>query len=78
VLAGDEKQLHATVFSADCKAAGYARSLFERLKLAGFPSNMLNEQYRMHPHISQWPSTAFYSGELLDSVFAIERPGINS
>jgi superfamily I DNA and/or RNA helicase len=76
VLAGDDKQLPATVFSMECIEAGYSKSLFERLKQAGIPSYLLNEQYRMHPAISRWPSSRFYSGDLLDSAYAVERPGI--
>jgi len=34
----------------------------------GWPVVMLREQYRMHPTISQWPSSWFYSGLLQDGA----------
>ena len=34
---------------------------------AGMPVCMLQEQYRMHPAISAWPSRFFYRGRLSDA-----------
>ena len=34
---------------------------------AGVPVCMLQEQYRMHPAISAWPSRFFYAGRLSDA-----------
>ncbi|GKB99635.1 helicase Sen1-like protein isoform X2 [Tanacetum coccineum] len=35
--------------------------------LGGYPSHMLQTQYRIHPSISQFPSMHFYMGQLKDS-----------
>jgi hypothetical protein len=66
VLAGDNKQLPATVNSSLAEKQGYGRSLFERLLLHDFPSSLLNTQYRMHPMISVWPNKRFYRGKIVD------------
>merc|ERR1711933_211203 len=47
---------------------GYNRSLFSRLMKAGYPVIRLKTQYRMHPLIREFPSTAFYGGLLKDDV----------
>jgi senataxin len=73
VLVGNERQLSATISSQVCKAANFNRSLFERLIINGFYCSMLNEQYRMHKHISAWPSSQFYAGQLIDSEFINDR-----
>lgn len=66
VLAGDNKQLPATVNSSLAEKRGYGRSLFERLLEHDFPSSLLNVQYRMHPAISVWPNKRFYKGRIVD------------
>jgi len=66
VLAGDEKQLPATVMSAHCINLGYSNSLFARLLDLGYPHHLLDTQYRMHPAISRWPSSQFYEGRIKD------------
>lgn len=74
VLVGDPQQLPATVIS---KAAGtlmYSRSLFERFQQAGCPAMLLSVQYRMHPHIRDFPSRHFYQGRLTDSESVINLP----
>ncbi|KAH6827842.1 P-loop containing nucleoside triphosphate hydrolases superfamily protein [Perilla frutescens var. hirtella] len=74
VLVGDPQQLPATVIS---KAAGtllYSRSLFERFQLAGCPTMLLSVQYRMHPHIRDFPSRHFYQGRLTDSESVANLP----
>lgn len=45
----------------------YDRSLFQRLEGAGQPTNMLSQQYRMHPAISRFASVSFYEGLLKDA-----------
>ena len=60
VLVGDHKQLSATVISGLAQQHGYGRSLFERLQRLGFPMNLLEVQYRMHPEISSFPRKEFY------------------
>ena len=74
VLVGDPQQLPATVIS---KAAGtllYSRSLFERFQQAGCPTMLLSVQYRMHPHIRDFPSRYFYQGRLTDSESVTNLP----
>ena len=63
-LVGDPVQLPATVISARASAACYERSLFSRLQGGGFPVQMLDTQYRMHPRIAAFPSAEFYGGAL--------------
>lgn len=64
VMVGDPNQLPATIFSDRARRAGFDRSLFERLMSAGHRYVMLDTQYRMTPHISSFPSLAFYGGML--------------
>ena len=68
ILVGDSQQLPSTVLSKVAKEVCYDRSLFERLIENGVPSHMLTIQYRMHPHIRQFPSTFFYGGALTDAA----------
>lgn len=66
ILAGDPKQLAATVISMDAKKQGLGTSLFERV-LADFGEEvkrMLKEQHRMHASLMALPSRTFYGGEL--------------
>jgi senataxin len=67
LVVGDPQQLPATVLSRRAEQLGLARSLQERLMYGcQFASVMLEVQYRMHPHISKFPSTQFYQGRLHD------------
>ncbi|OQU84722.1 hypothetical protein SORBI_3004G113500 [Sorghum bicolor] len=66
VLIGDECQLPATVKSKVAASALLGRSMFERLSLQGHKKHLLNIQYRMHPSISIFPNTSFYSSKILD------------
>lgn len=63
---GDPQQLPATVLSQEAKHLQLERSLFERLQAGGAPVVMLAVQYRMHPHIRQFPSAHFYQNRLED------------
>jgi superfamily I DNA and/or RNA helicase len=65
-LVGDPVQLPATVISSTALDLNYDCSMFKRLQAAGYPVRVLNEQYRMHPNISAFPSQEFYQGKLLD------------
>jgi senataxin len=67
VLIGDCNQLPATVLSQVNRNSGFDVSLFERLLRARHPFILLNEQYRMHPLISRFPSLTFYDGRVLDA-----------
>eukprot|EP00741_Cyanophora_paradoxa_P020396 tig00021254_g19687.t1 len=71
VLAGDPRQLQATVLSQTCSRLHYGRSLFERLELLrgeapAIAYELLDEQYRMHPEISRFPNEQFYRGRVRD------------
>ncbi|KAJ8303066.1 LOW QUALITY PROTEIN: hypothetical protein KUTeg_019462 [Tegillarca granosa] len=64
VLIGDHKQLRPIVL---CRAAvdlGLEKSLFERYACQGRYLTMLKKQYRMNPFICEFPSKAFYDGQL--------------
>lgn len=67
ILVGDPKQLPPTVLSREAARFQYEQSLFVRMQ-ANHPDDvhLLNTQYRMHPEISRFPSSAFYDGKLLD------------
>ncbi|GAM26767.1 hypothetical protein SAMD00019534_099420 [Acytostelium subglobosum LB1] len=79
ILVGDPKQLPPTVFSRVCTRNGYDCSLFERLSL-DHPTHLLTVQYRMHPTISEFPSRAFYNGQVVDSstVREFKQPFYNN
>ena len=64
-------QLPPTTFS---DAEGISRSLFERLQESKVKNYMLTEQYRMHPHIREFPSAEFYKGKLVDAKDVQTRP----
>ena len=66
ILVGDPQQLPATIFNVSGRNTKYDRSLFQRLEEAGHKVYMLNQQYRMHPVISDFPRRIFYGGNLLD------------
>ncbi len=63
-LVGDPNQLPSTVKSPTALKLGLGRSLMDRLCKLGMAMHMLNTQYRMHPHISLWPSRAFYNAQV--------------
>ncbi|KAG5520119.1 hypothetical protein PMAC_001195 [Pneumocystis sp. 'macacae'] len=67
ILVGDPNQLPPTVFSQLATNYSYEQSLFVRMQ-KNCPSSihMLSIQYRMHPHISQFPSKFFYSNKLIN------------
>ncbi|KAI5119257.1 hypothetical protein M0805_007260 [Coniferiporia weirii] len=68
-LIGDHKQLPPVVVSPEARDGGLSISLFERLTSEGaVPSVMLDTQYRMHPKISEFPSSEFYDLMLLDGT----------
>lgn len=60
---------------------GLNESLFSRLTscseqwAGGSPVVLLNQQYRMHPDIADYPSRAFYAGKILTIPPA--RPELN-
>lgn len=72
-LVGDPNQLPATVLSSGALEHGYNTSMFQRLQAAGYPVQMLDTQYRMHPLICSFISRAFYSGALADAPGMAEK-----
>eukprot|EP00775_Hariotina_reticulata_P010999 gene10999-11153_t len=72
-LVGDPVQLPATVISSTALEQGYDVSMFKRLQTGGYPVNVLDVQYRMHPAISAFPSQEFYQGRLKDGEGVLEQ-----
>ncbi|GAN07711.1 hypothetical protein MAM1_0172d07213 [Mucor ambiguus] len=67
ILVGDPNQLPPTVMSTLATKHNYQQSLFMRLeKNMAAEINLLSIQYRMHPHISSFPSKMFYQSQLKD------------
>ncbi|CAK7204547.1 ATP-dependent RNA helicase [Sporothrix eucalyptigena] len=73
VLVGDHKQLGPVIMNKKAAKAGLNQSLFERLVKLGFSPIRLNVQYRMHPHLAEFPSNMFYEGSLQNGVTIQER-----
>ncbi|KAK0554635.1 hypothetical protein OC845_000667 [Tilletia horrida] len=73
-IIGDHHQLPPVVTSAEARAGGLSKSLFERLmgdeqpedaeSTKAVPSTMLTVQHRMHPALSAFPNRTFYKNEL--------------
>lgn len=91
LLVGDTKQLPATVISDFLddqpnprNNTNYKWSMMWRLiEENQQPSMMLTIQYRMHPHICQWPSEQYYANQLITapdiiSTRHIETQGVIS
>jgi len=74
VLVGDHHQLPPTVLDSHAEEEGLGRSLFARLIEAGHTPHLLDEQYRMHPAISEFPSKRFYEGKIKNGIQADDRP----
>jgi regulator of nonsense transcripts 1 len=72
VLIGDHKQLGPTIQSEKAKKV-LGISLFDRLIKGGWPSVMLDTQYRMHPKIAQFSATYFYDKRLQNGVDSTAR-----
>lgn len=74
VLIGDHRQLPPTVLSNEAQRGGLERSLFARLVEEGPTGGfgmaaepvLLDEQWRMHPSISNFPNWHFYGGRIKD------------
>ncbi|KAL9956680.1 hypothetical protein ACROYT_G038197 [Oculina patagonica] len=70
VLIGDHKQLQPIVLNYVARSLGLRTSMFERFSDYAF---MLEEQYRMHPDICEFPSRHFYQGRLVTPESVINR-----
>jgi regulator of nonsense transcripts 1 len=73
ILVGDHCQLGPVVMCKKAAKAGLSQSLFERLVLLGIRPIRLMVQYRMHPILSEFPSSVFYDGTLQNAVTAADR-----
>ncbi|KAH6592800.1 hypothetical protein BASA50_007851 [Batrachochytrium salamandrivorans] len=68
IMVGDPNQLPPTILSQQAQDNLYDQSLFQRLMKSCKESRyLLSIQYRMHPHISNFPSMKFYDSELKDA-----------
>ncbi|KAF5360948.1 hypothetical protein D9756_004803 [Leucocoprinus leucothites] len=74
ILVGDPQQLPPTVLSQEAGKYRYNQSLFVRMQKSQPDAvHLLSIQYRMHPDISQLPSTVFYQGRLKDGPEMAEK-----
>jgi len=73
ILVGDHCQLGPVVMCKKAGNAGLCQSLFERLVILGIRPIRLQVQYRMHPALSQFPSSVFYEGSLQNGVNPADR-----
>lgn len=64
VLVGDPHLPGPIVMSPFAKSKGMGISLFGRLVKEGHQLSNYSNQSKLHPSISNWISTSFYSGEL--------------
>ena len=86
LLVGDTKQLPATVISKalddspeNHDSKHYKWSMMWRLiEENNQPNLMLTIQYRMHPHICQWPSGQFYADRLITSPDILPVPPLTN
>lgn len=74
ILIGDQNQLPPVVASPQALEYGLGVSLFARLATGGITPVLLDEQYRMHPKIAEFPSRAFYQGKVKSQVDPALRP----
>jgi hypothetical protein len=72
VLVGDQNQL-GPVVPSEFKRYKFNRGLFVRLLQLGLEHIMLDEQFRMHPMISEFPNRIFYDGAIRNGVNAADR-----
>ena len=74
ILIGDQNQLPPVVSCPAALEHGLGVSLFSRLAAGGLEPALLNEQYRMHPKIAEFPSKRFYGGRVHSRVDSADRP----
>lgn len=73
ILVGDHQQLGPVILERKAADAGLKQSLFERLISLGHVPIRLEVQYRMNPHLSEFPSNMFYEGSLQNGVTIEQR-----
>lgn len=64
VVAGDEKQIGVYVDNFENTKNGYQRSILDIMTTRNTNCVFLNEQYRMHEEIMDFPNKQFYQGKL--------------
>ena len=74
VLIGDQNQLPPVIMSPVALDNGLGVSMFSRLVAGGLQPLLLEEQYRMHPKIAEFPSLQFYGGRVRSRVSEGDRP----
>lgn len=77
VLAGDHFQLPPTIKSHHAAKEGLEVTLFEKGINNQKVDTMLEEQYRMHPVIMNFPSETFYKGNLRAAEIVLSTPSID-
>ena len=85
LLVGDTKQLPATVISSalddsdrQCSKHYKWSMMWRLIEENNQPSLMLDIQYRMHPHICQWPSGQYYANRLITSPDVLPMPTLDN
>ncbi|CAL9735877.1 ATP-dependent helicase Nam7p [Monosporozyma servazzii] len=78
ILVGDHQQLGPVILERKAADAGLKQSLFERLISLGHVPIRLEVQYRMNPHLSEFPSNMFYEGSLQNGVTIEQRTALRS
>ncbi|MCE7991406.1 MAG: IGHMBP2 family helicase [Roseivirga sp.] len=73
IMAGDHLQLPPTVKSVKAGKAGLEQTLFEKAIAHTNSDVMLENQYRMHPHIMDFSSQHFYEGKLKTADEVMQR-----
>ncbi|KII69180.1 Regulator of nonsense transcripts 1 [Thelohanellus kitauei] len=76
-MVGDHRQLGPVVKCKSASEKGLSISLFDRLIKIGSIPYRLNEQYRMHPALSEFSSLAFYDGTVKSGVTIADRTDKN-
>lgn len=74
ILVGDQCQLQPVILCPECRRCKMDLSLFERLIHIGMDVQLLREQYRMHPVLSEFSNHAFYEDKLRDGISEANRP----
>ena len=82
IFIGDQMQLPPIIRQNEGRGYDYSSSIFERLINFSIKNRynhvyeVLNEQYRMTPSISDWVSNQFYNGSLVSKVKHQEGDGL--
>jgi DNA polymerase III delta prime subunit len=72
IMIGDPLQRSGFVQNEKLRKLNYDCSLMKRLMNLGHHYILLDEQYRMHPEISKFPSEYIYQGKIKNSKYVVE------